>query len=77
MLLLRGDLGRRWTSSSTIERAVVDSPALVRRAGRPLGQGAKRALGVLAAMVVLLATGAVRAAVAACSPRRRSCCSGC
>ena len=42
---------------------VVDPPELVRRAV-PLGAGAKSALAVLAVMVVLLATGAVPAAVA-------------
>jgi di/tricarboxylate transporter len=42
---------------------VVDPPELVRRA-MPLGEGAKRAIAVLAAMVVLLATGAVPPAVA-------------
>jgi di/tricarboxylate transporter len=42
---------------------VVDEPKLVRRQV-PLGPGAKRALIVLAAMVVLLATGAVPPAVA-------------
>ena len=43
---------------------VVDSPGLVRRQGVPLGAGAKRALVVLAGMVVLLATGAVQPVVA-------------
>ena len=43
---------------------VVDSPELVRRQAVPLGAGAKRALAALAGMVVLLATGAVPAAVA-------------
>ena len=43
---------------------VVDAPALVRRQAVPLGPGAKRAIAVLAAMVVLLVTGAVPAAVA-------------
>ena len=43
---------------------VVDSPELVRRQAVPLGPGAKRATAVLAAMVVLLATGLVPAAVA-------------
>jgi di/tricarboxylate transporter len=38
---------------------VVDPPELVRRAV-PLGEGAKRAMAVLVAMVALLATGAVR-----------------
>jgi hypothetical protein len=43
---------------------VVDSPELVRRQGVPLGAGAKRALAVLAGMVLLLATGAVEPVVA-------------
>ena len=47
------------------ELLVVDEPELVRRA-MPLGAGAKRALVVMAAMVVLLATGRSR-------PRRRDC----
>jgi di/tricarboxylate transporter len=43
---------------------VVDPPELVRRQAVPLGPGAKRATAVLAAMVILLATGAVPPAVA-------------
>jgi di/tricarboxylate transporter len=43
---------------------VVDSPALVRQQGVPLGAGAKRAIAILAAMVILLATGAVQPVVA-------------
>jgi di/tricarboxylate transporter len=43
---------------------VVDSPELIRRQAVPLGPGARRATAVLAAMVVLLATGLVPAAVA-------------
>ena len=43
---------------------VVDSPELVRRQAVPMGVGAKRAIGVLLAMVVLLATGAVPAVIA-------------
>jgi di/tricarboxylate transporter len=43
---------------------VVDAPELVRRQAVPLGQGAKRAIAVLGAMVILLVTGAVPAAVA-------------
>jgi di/tricarboxylate transporter len=43
---------------------VVDRPALVRRQAVPLGAGAKRALAALAAMVILLSTGAVPPAVA-------------
>jgi len=44
---------------------VVDEPAAVRRQVVPLGLGAKEAVGVLAVMVVLLATGAVPPAAAA------------
>jgi di/tricarboxylate transporter len=43
---------------------VVDDPEVVRRQAVPLGPGAKRALVILAAMVVLLATGAVPPVVA-------------
>jgi di/tricarboxylate transporter len=43
---------------------VVDPPDAVRRQAVPMGAGAKRAIAVLAAMVVLLATGAVPAVVA-------------
>ena len=43
---------------------VVDSPDLVRRQAVPLGQGARHAIIILVAMVVLLATGLVPPAVA-------------
>jgi di/tricarboxylate transporter len=43
---------------------IVDSPELIRRQAVPLGPGAKRATAVLAAMVVLLATGLVPAVAA-------------
>ena len=43
---------------------VVDAPDAVRRQAVPLGDGARRALAVLAAMVVALATGVVPPAVA-------------
>ncbi len=43
---------------------VVDDPGMVRRQAVPLGRGAKQALVIVAAMVVLLATGAVPAVVA-------------
>jgi di/tricarboxylate transporter len=43
---------------------VVDRPSVVRRQAIPLGPGAKRALATLAAMILLLVTGAVPAAVA-------------
>jgi di/tricarboxylate transporter len=46
------------------EVLVVDAPERVRRQAVPLGTGAKRAIAVLAAMVVLLATGAVPPAAA-------------
>jgi di/tricarboxylate transporter len=62
-LLLQGtwsDLGRHLDADEVV---VVDPPELVRRAV-PLGQGAKRAIAVLAAMVVLLATGAIPPAAA-------------
>ena len=42
---------------------VVDSPELVRRQAVPMGMGAKQAIAVLLAMVVLLATGAVPAVI--------------
>jgi di/tricarboxylate transporter len=60
-LLLRGT----WAAldRQLDEVLVVDSPEAVRRAV-PLGEGAKRAIGVLAVMVLLLATGAVPPAVA-------------
>jgi di/tricarboxylate transporter len=43
---------------------VVDEPAMLRRQAVPFGPGAKRAVAILGAMVVLLATGAVPAVVA-------------
>jgi di/tricarboxylate transporter len=46
------------------EVLVVDAPSAVRRQAVPLGRGARRAIGVLAAMVVALATSAVPPAVA-------------
>ena len=45
------------------EVLVVDDPAVLRR-GVPLGRGAKRAIVILAAMVLLLATGLVPPAIA-------------
>jgi di/tricarboxylate transporter len=46
------------------EVLVVDSPDLVRRQALPLGPGAKQAIIVLFAMVILLATGVVPAVIA-------------
>ena len=78
VLLLRGTWAALDEQLDDPSVLVVDSPALVRRQAVPLGQGAKRALVVLAAMVVLLVTGAVPAAVAGPARRvRRSCCSAC
>jgi di/tricarboxylate transporter len=62
-LLLQGTWGALDEHLDNPEVLVVDDPQLVRRQV-PLGPGAKRALVVLAAMVVLLATGAVPPAVA-------------
>jgi di/tricarboxylate transporter len=64
VLLLRGTWAALDEQLEDPEVLVVDSPALVRRQAVPLGPGARRALAVLGAMVVLLVTGAVPAAVA-------------
>ncbi|MFS0866186.1 SLC13 family permease [Microbacterium sp. 179-B 1A2 NHS] len=64
VLLLQGawdDLTRQTAGSSVL---VVDSPTQLRRSV-PLGIGAKRAIAILAAMVVLLGTGLVPPVVAA------------
>src|SRR5262245_39953621 len=62
-LLLEGTWGALEKRLDDPEVLVVDEPQLIRRQ-IPLGPGAKRALVVLAAMVVLLAAGAVPPAVA-------------
>ena len=64
VLLLRGTWAALDEQLEDPGVLVVDSPALVRRQAVPLGPGARRAIVVLAAMVVLLVTGAVPAAVA-------------
>lgn len=46
------------------EVLVVDSPDVVRRQAVPMGTGAKMAIGILAAMVLALATGIVPSAIA-------------
>jgi di/tricarboxylate transporter len=64
-LLLRGawdTLDRNLEEDSSL--LVVDSPALVRSQAVPLGPGAARAIAILTGMVILLATGAVPAAIA-------------
>jgi di/tricarboxylate transporter len=62
-LLVQGTWGALATHLPDPDVLVVDSPDLVRRQALPLGPGAKRAIGILLAMVVLLATGWVPAAV--------------
>lgn len=63
-LLLQGP----WTALDNAAQdpniMAVDSPETVRRQAVPLGVGAKRAIGILLGMVVLLATGLVPAPVA-------------
>jgi len=63
-LLLEGSWADLDRHTSTPEVLVVDEPAVLRRSV-PLGSGAKRAVVVLVAMIVLLATGVVPAAIAA------------
>jgi di/tricarboxylate transporter len=63
-LLLRGSWTALDANLGTPEVLVVDPPEVVRRQAVPLGAGAKPAIAVLAGMVLLLATGAVPAAVA-------------
>lgn len=63
-LLLQGawdDLSRKTSQPGVL---AVDDPAQLRRSV-PLGKGAKRAIGILLAMILLLATGLVPPAVAA------------
>ncbi|WP_028067642.1 SLC13 family permease [Solirubrobacter soli] len=63
-LLLRGSWSALDVHLDDPKVLVVDPPEVVRRQAVPLGAGAKPAIAVLAAMVLLLATGAVPAAVA-------------
>jgi di/tricarboxylate transporter len=62
-LLLRGSWAHLEAHTAGPEVLVVDEPSSLRRTV-PLGIGAKRAIGILAVMVVLLATGVVPPAVA-------------
>ena len=62
-LLLRGTWEHLHEHTAGPEVLVVDTPSALRRSV-PLGKGAKRAIGILLAMVILLATGAVPAAIA-------------
>ncbi len=63
-LLLRGTWGALETHLDDPDVLVVDVPDRVRRQAVPLGRGATRVLVILAAMVILLATGAVPPAAA-------------
>ena len=58
-----------WSALDSAERSndllVVDSPELIRRQNVPLGPGARPAVVILAAMVLMLATGVVPPAIAA------------
>ena len=63
-LLLRGTWDALETQLDHPDVLVVDQPALVRRQAVAFGPGARRTTVILALMVVLLATGAVPAAVA-------------
>ncbi len=63
-LLLQGTWSALDLRLDQAEVLVVDSPDLVRRQAVPMGAGAKTVLAAVAIMVLLLATGAVPAAVA-------------
>lgn len=63
-LLLQGTWEAMETRLEPAEVLVVDSPELVRRQALPMGPGAQTTLIIMAAMVLLLATGLVPAAVA-------------
>jgi di/tricarboxylate transporter len=64
ILLLQGTWDALETYIAPPEALVVDSPELVRRQVVPLGREALIALGIMAVMVILLATGFVPAAAA-------------
>lgn len=64
VLLLQGSWGALDENLDDPDVVVVHAPDIVRRRAAPLGYRAKAAVAVLAAMVVLLATGAVPAVVA-------------
>jgi di/tricarboxylate transporter len=63
-LLLQGTWGALDRHLDDPDVLVVDKPEVVRRQAVPLGHGSKRAIGVLAAMVIVLATGAIPPAAA-------------
>ncbi len=63
-LLLQGTWEAMEVRLEPAEVLVVDSPEVVRRQALPMGPGAQTTLGIMAVMVLLLATGVVPAAVA-------------
>lgn len=63
-ILLQGSWSALDRAAEDPDIIAVDDPEHVRRQAVPLGRGAKRAIGVLAGMIVLLATGIVPAPVA-------------
>src|SRR6185503_19898380 len=63
-LLLQGTWEALHENLDESKMLVVDSPDLVQRQLAPMGARAKHSLGVLAGLVILLATGVVPAAVA-------------
>jgi di/tricarboxylate transporter len=63
-LLLQGTWKALDERLATPDVLIVDSPELVRRQAVPMGAGAKQAIALLLAMVLLLATGVVPPAVA-------------
>ncbi|MEV0648201.1 SLC13 family permease [Phytomonospora sp. NPDC050363] len=65
VLLLRGSWNALDRAAGDGDLLVVDAPASVRRQAVPLGPGSRTAVTILAAMVVLLATGVVPPSVAA------------
>ncbi len=62
-LLVQGTWDALDANEDDSDVLVVDSPDIVRRQAVPMGPGAGRTLGVLVAMVIVLATGVVPAAV--------------
>ena len=64
VLLLQGPWDALAANLDDPDVLVVDAPEVVRRQAVPFGPGARRTAVILAAMVVLLATGAVPPAVA-------------
>jgi len=62
-LLLQGTWNALDSRLNKAEVLVVDSPDLVRRQAMPMGRGAQTMIAIMGAMVVLLATGIVPAAV--------------